>query len=291
MFTGVITAIVSPFRNGKLDEAAFKKLLASQVEAGISGLVIAGTTGESPTLSAEEKIQLLQIAKKEIPSWVKIIMGTGTNSTAASVEFTRRVADQGADAALAVVPYYNKPGQEGLYLHYQKIAAKGGLPVILYNVPGRTGASLGVKTTLKLMQLDNIIGIKDATADMITAARIATEKPMDCCLLSGDDNTFLPFLAVGGEGIISVSANIIPNQMVQLYNAFIKNDFNGAKEIFFQILPLCQALFLESNPVPVKAALSMLNSIENELRLPLSPLSQGNREIINELMNELGLME
>lgn len=278
-FKGVYTALVTPFRSQKVDEGALRSLVAWQIEQGVDGLVACGTTGESATLSLEEKKSVIRIIMEEAKDRVPVIAGTGTNDTAYSIELTRWSKDHGASGALVVTPYYNKPGQEGLYRHFEAIS-KMDLPLILYNVPGRTSVSLTPQTIARLSQIENIVAIKEATGSLSFASEVLQETGGRIGLISGDDFTFLPLLSLGAEGVISVISNITPALFKELYTAFQKGDLSIARSIHFRLYPLIQALFIETNPVPVKTALHLMKKIALEFRLPLCEMDSKNVEYL-----------
>jgi 4-hydroxy-tetrahydrodipicolinate synthase len=273
MFYGTMTALVTPFQDGRVDEDAFREHLERQVEAGVDGVVPAGTTGEAATLSLAEHKQIIRIAVEQVAGRLPVIAGAGSNNTAESIELTQAAKSQGADAALLISPYYNKPTQEGIFQHYKAVAAAVHLPQVIYNVPGRTQSNILPATVGRLSHIANIIAIKDATANMEQLAQ-----SMDACegrmeFYSGDDATVMPFMALGGHGVISVASNIVPKTMKALTNAMRQGDFATARAIQFALRPLNEALFIQSNPIPVKAACHMLGWFSGELRLPLTPLA------------------
>jgi len=273
MFHGTMTALVTPFRNGQIDEDAFRAHLERQIEAGVDAVIPAGTTGEAATLSFSEHKQLIGITVAQVNGRVPVIAGTGSNNTAESVELTQAAKELGADAALLISPYYNKPTQEGIYQHYRAVAEAVHLPQVIYNVPGRTNSNILPATVARLADIPNIIGIKDATADMaqLTRTLMACGDKMD--VFSGDDATVLPFMALGGVGVISVVANVAPKTMRQLTEAMRSGNMDIARRAHFTLQNLSDAMFTESNPIPVKAACSLMGWMENELRLPLTPLT------------------
>jgi len=273
MFHGTMTALVTPFSNGNIDEEAFRAHLERQVEAGVDGVVPAGTTGEAATLSFEEHKQVIAIAVDQVAGRVPVIAGTGSNNTAESIALTEAAKSLGADAALLISPYYNKPSQEGVFQHYKAVADAVHLPQVIYNVPGRTNSNILPETVARLSHVSNIIAIKDATADMeqLTHTLAACDGRME--FYSGDDATVMPFMALGGHGVISVVANIAPKTMTSLTAAMRAGDLDGARCAQFAMRKINQMLFVEANPVPVKAACHLLGWCENELRLPLLPLA------------------
>jgi len=292
MFTGTYTAIVTPFRNGKLDEAALERLIRAQVRSGVDGIVPVGTTGESPTLDYEEHVQMIERSVKLARGWIKVLAGTGANSTSEAIYLTRHAEKAGADGSLQVAPYYNKPTQEGLFQHFRAIARATRLPIVLYSIPGRCGIEIGVDTVKRLAQAcKNIVGIKEAggSADRVSQLRAALGPRFE--ILSGDDSLTLPFMAVGAQGVISVVSNVIPRQVAQMVKAYAAGKTGAALKLHQKYYPLFKDLFIETNPVPVKAALAMLGQIEEEYRLPLVPLSAKNREVLRATMRAVGLLK
>jgi 4-hydroxy-tetrahydrodipicolinate synthase len=291
MFTGTYTAIVTPFKNGQLDEAAFERLVKAQVKGGVDGIVPVGTTGESPTVDYEEHIHIIALAVKFAAGKIKVLAGTGGNSTSEAVHLTERAEKAGADGSLQVAPYYNKPTQEGLFQHFREVARKTRLPIILYSIPGRCGVEIGVDTVKRLNQeCSNIIGIKEAggNPDRVSQLRAALGPRFE--ILSGDDALTLPFMAVGAQGVISVASNIIPRQVSQMVRAFARGDLRGAMKLHQKYYPLFKDLFIETNPVPVKAALAMMGLIQEEYRLPLVPMNPRNRQMLQATLKACGLL-
>ncbi len=272
MFHGVITALVTPFRDGGLDEERFREHIERQIEAGVDAIVPAGTTGEAATLSHAEHKRLIRIAVEQARGRVPVIAGTGSNNTAEAIELTQAAKDAGADAALLIAPYYNKPTQEGLYRHYRAVAGAVALPLLLYNVPSRTASDLLPGTVARLARVPNIVGLKDATADMARLVEMADAVGGDFVFLSGDDGTVLPFVACGGRGVISVVSNVAPRAMKALVDAARAGELAAARRWQGRLMPLVRALFVRANPMPVKAACAMLGWMEPEVRLPLVPL-------------------
>jgi len=273
MFYGTMTALVTPFLNGHIDEEAFRAHLERQVEAGVNGVVPAGTTGEAATLSFDEHRQVIRIAVEQVAGRLPVIAGTGSNNTAESIELTRAAKALGADAALLISPYYNKPTQEGIYQHYRAVAAAVHLPQVIYNVPGRTNSNILPETVGRLSHIANIVGIKDATADMEQLVHT-----IDICgarmeFYSGDDATVLPFMALGGHGVISVASNIVPGAMKELTDAMRRGDIAAARNAQFSMRELNRVLFIQSNPIPIKAACHLLGWMSGEHRLPLVSMS------------------
>ncbi|TDJ01174.1 MAG: 4-hydroxy-tetrahydrodipicolinate synthase [Candidatus Dadabacteria bacterium] len=291
MIHGSMVAIVTPFRNGKIDEKALKDLIEFQIKNGTHGIVPCGTTGESPTLSHEEHEYVIELTVNAVAKRVPVIAGTGSNSTKEAIRLTRFAKEIGADATLLVVPYYNKPTQEGLYLHFKQIATQVNIPIILYNIPGRTGVNMTPETIARLAgDFKNIIGVKEATGSIPQASKILHLCAKDFLLLSGEDSINLPLLAIGGRGFITVTANIAPKDVADLYNHFNNGEFEKARDLHYKLLPLNEALFIETNPIPVKAALSMMDKIKYEYRLPLSEMTPGHYEELKTVLSDYGLI-
>jgi 4-hydroxy-tetrahydrodipicolinate synthase len=290
MITGSLVAIVTPMRSdGELDLAAFRKLIDWHVAEGSDGLAVLGTTGESPTVDVDEHKDLIRLAVQHSKGRIPIIAGTGGNSTAEAIELAEAAKKAGATASLSVVPYYNKPTQEGMYLHFRKIAETVDLPMILYNVPVRTVADMQNDTVLRLAQVPGIIGIKDATASIERGTDLMRRAPRNFAVYSGEDVTALALILLGGHGVISVTANVAPKLMHQMCAAALVGDVKKARELNQMLLPLHQRLFVESNPIPVKWALAEMGMIENGLRLPLSPLSEKFHQAVREALHEAGI--
>jgi len=290
MLTGSIVAIVTPMRDdGKLDFPRFKTLMDWHIAEGTDGIVVVGTTGESPTVNFDEHKELIRVAVQHAAGRIPIIAGTGANSTAEAVELTESAKKAGAAACLSVVPYYNKPTQEGLYRHFRAAAEAVDIPQIVYNVPGRTVADIANDTVLRLAQLPNIVGIKDATANIERGSDLLRRVPKDFAVYSGDDATGISLMLLGGHGIISVTANVAPRLMHQMCAAALAADVKLARELNFRLLPLHQKLFVEANPIPVKWALAQMGQIGPGLRLPLTPLSAQYHEIVIEALREAGI--
>ena len=290
MITGSLVAIVTPMReDGALDLACFRKLIDWHVAEGTDGIVVVGTTGESPTVDFDEHKELIRIAVEHSKGRIPIIAGTGGNSTAEAIELTASAKKNGATACLSVVPYYNKPTQEGQYLHFRKIAESVDLPMILYNVPARTVADLLNDTVLRLAQVPGIIGIKDATASIERGSDLIRRLPRNFAIYSGEDSTALALILRGGHGVISVTANVAPKLMHQMCAAALVGDVKKARELNLKLLPLHQKLFVEANPIPVKWALAEMGMIEPGLRLPLSPLSDKLHQTVREALHEAGV--
>jgi len=290
--TGVGTALVTPFtRTGALDEAGVRRLARRQIDAGIHFLCPCGTTGESPTLSDAEKLRIVEILVDEAKGQVPIVAGAGGYDTREVIHLAKELEQRGAAGLLSVTPYYNKPTQEGLYQHYKAIAESTRLPIIVYNVPGRTGVNVEVATLVRLAQIPNIVAVKEASGNVTQMCEICRAVPADFIVLSGDDALTLPLMAVGGHGIISVASNEIPAEMVQMIEAAERNDFRAARAVHARILPLMQINFVESNPVPVKAAMASMGLLEEHYRLPMCPPKPESREKINHVLKELGLLK
>lgn len=290
MFRGAITALVTPFKNGKVDEKALRELIEFQIEGGIDGLVPCGTTGESPTLTHDEHDRVIEItidaAKKRVP----VIAGTGSNSTAEAMRLTKHAFDAGADGALIACPYYNKPTQEGLYQHFELIAQKVPIPIIPYNIPGRTGVNMSPELIARLAKIDNIVGIKEASGSLKQMNDVIDLCGPDFDVLSGDDGFTLPLMSIGGKGIISVASNIVPADMAALVDAADAGLMAEARALHQKMSPLFDVLFIEVNPTPVKAALSMMGKIEYEYRLPLCRMATGNYEKLKKVLSNYGLI-
>ncbi|MDI6726201.1 MAG: 4-hydroxy-tetrahydrodipicolinate synthase [Smithellaceae bacterium] len=290
MFKGAIVALVTPFKAGKVDERALRELIEFQIENGTAGIVPCGTTGESSTLSHEEHDLVIEITIDAVKKRIPVIAGTGSNSTEEALRLTRHAWKAGADAALVVTPYYNRPTQEGLYRHYRAIAEETPIPVIPYNVPARTGVNLLPETVARLAEIKNIVGIKEASGSFKQINDILAFCGSEFDVLSGDDQIVLPLLALGAKGVISVASNVAPAQMSGMIDAFAAGNIALAREIHFRLSPLMDALFIETSPIPVKAALSMMGRIEYDLRLPLCPLAPANYEKLRRVMAETGLI-
>jgi 4-hydroxy-tetrahydrodipicolinate synthase len=291
MFEGVYTALVTPFQeNGKIDVENLKSLVDWQIDEGIHGLVPMGTTGESPTLSHPEHIEVVRLVLEQARGRVPIIAGAGSNSTAEAVNLSRQAKDLGAAATLQVAPYYNKPTQEGLYRHYWKIAEEVDLPLIIYNIPGRCGVQISNETLLRLAEHKNIVGLKEATGDLGGAMEFILQKPEDFAVLSGDDNMTFPLVSVGGKGVISVASNFVPKDMVEFVEKAVRGEVEEARKSHYRLLPLFKALFIETNPIPVKAAMSMKGLLKEVYRLPMCPMQEGNKKKLEGVIKDLGII-
>jgi len=289
LFKGVITALITPLRDGNVDTAAFERLLERQIAAGVHGVVPMGTTGESATLHQDEHRAVVELCVRLAAGRVRVIAGAGASATDKAIEMVRHAKTIGADGALVVTPYYNRPSQEGLALHFEAIAEAVQLPVLLYNVPGRTGVDLANETVARLAAHPNIVGIKDATGDMARPSWMRTHIPGQFDLISGDDASLLGYLAHGGHGVISVTSNVAPEAMVALYDAVTAGDLEGARLWQDRLIGLHKALFLDNSPSPTKYALSNLGLCAEEVRLPLAPTAAGVKSIIDRAMIEAGV--
>jgi len=291
MFTGSMTALVTPLRDGEFDEKAFRDLIEFQIAGGTDGLVPCGTTGESATLSHEEHDRVVEVCVRAVAGRVPVIAGAGSNSTREALRLTRHAKDVGADAALLITPYYNKPTQEGLFRHFAHVAERVDIPIVLYNVPGRTGVNLLPETVERLAAIPNIVAIKEATADLRQASRIIELCGDRIAVISGDDFTVLPMLAIGGRGVISVVTNIAPALMARLVDSFAAGDLAAARDAHYRLLPLSEAMFIETNPIPVKTALALMGRIAPEFRLPMCPMSEKHRERLAAVLRAAGLID
>ena len=292
MLTGTYTAIVTPFRRGQVDFTRFRELIRRQVQAGVDGIVPVGTTGESPTVNYEEHIQIIGHAVEYAAGKIKVMAGTGGNSTSEAVYLTQEAAKAGADSSLQVAPYYNKPTQDGLFRHFLEISRASKLPLVLYSVPSRCGVEIGVETVRRLAAATpRVVGIKESggNPERVTQLRAALGKRFT--ILSGDDGMTLPFMAVGAHGVISVLSNVAPRAVARMVRAYREGDHATALKLHDDYYPLVKALFIESNPGPVKAALGMMGLIDEECRLPLAPMSAKNRETLRAALEQLGLIK
>jgi 4-hydroxy-tetrahydrodipicolinate synthase len=285
MIQGTLTAMVTPFRHDQVDAARLAEQVKFQIRAGIDGLVPVGTTGESPTLSHEEHRQVIELVVEAAGGKAKVVAGTGSNATSEALELTRFAHQVGADAVLSVVPYYNKPTQEGLYRHFMTLADAVAIPAILYNIPGRCGVTMQPKTVARLAQHPNIVGIKEATGSIDVASEIACLcDPRKFVILSGDDSLTLPLLSVGARGVISVLSNLVPGRVKALVDAGLAGDLAKARKLHLALFPLCRAMFVETNPIPIKTALALAGRDTGELRLPLCALGDANRAALTQTL-------
>jgi dihydrodipicolinate synthase len=292
MFTGTYTAIVTPFKNGQLDEPALERLVKSQIKGGVDGIVPVGTTGESPTVSYEEHIQVIKLSVKFAAGKVKVLAGTGANSTTEAIYLTKEAEKAGADGSLQVAPYYNKPTQEGLFQHFKAIAKTTKLPIVLYSIPGRCGIEIAVDTVKRLAaECKNIVGIKEAGGNCDRVSQLRAALGPKFVILSGDDSLTIPFMSVGAQGVISVASNIIPREVSQMVNAFVAGQPKKALALHQKFYPLFKDLFVETNPVPIKAALAMKGLLEEEYRLPLVSMSAKNRETLTKTLKATGVLK
>ena len=290
MFKGSIVAIITPFKDGKIDEEAYRELIDFQIANGTSAIVPCGTTGESATLNVEEHCRVVDIAVEAVNKRVPVIAGTGGNCTNEAIELTEHAKKAGADATLQVTPYYNKPTQEGLYQHYKAIAKAVPFPQVLYNVPGRTSVNMLPETVARLAALPEIVAIKEASGNIGQMAEILKLVGDKITLLSGDDNLTLPILAIGGKGVVSVIANLVPRKTADMVQAWEDGRLEKARELFFDLMPLCQAMFYETNPVPVKTAAGLMGKCTGEMRLPLVSMSPGNLDRLKKVLQDYDLI-
>ena len=286
-----LVAIVTPFKGGKVDEAGLRDLIEFQIANGTHGIVPCGTTGESPTLSHEEHERVIDIAVEQTGKRVPVIAGTGSNNTEEAISLTSHAKKAGADAVLMISPYYNKPTQEGIYRHFEKVAKAVDIPIIIYNIPGRTASNIEPATIERLSRIDNIVGVKEASGSMKQITDIIALCGDDFTVVSGEDYLTFPLLCVGGKGVISVVSNVAPRDMADLCNFFFEGKFEEARRLYYKLLPLLHVLFIETNPAPVKAALAMMKKIESEeVRLPLVTMSEANRERLRKVLEAQGLL-
>jgi 4-hydroxy-tetrahydrodipicolinate synthase len=290
MFSGSMVAVVTPFANGSVDQQALRSLVEFHLENGTDAIIPCGTTGESATLSHAEHDQVVELVIEAVNGRVPVIAGAGSNNTAEAIRLTRHAKEAGADGVLLITPYYNKPTQEGLFQHFSAIAGKVEIPMVLYNVPSRTGTDILPSTVARLAKIPEIVGIKEATGCMVRATELVTSCGPDFAVISGDDGTFFPMLCVGGKGVISVTANIVPDLMASLYDNFTAGNYDMARGLHHRLLKLTQTMFIETNPVPVKESLVMMGKVKLELRLPLCPLSAGSRETLRSVLKEYELI-
>lgn len=290
-FHGVFTALATPFKNGAVDEQTFRAFIEWQIEQGVHGLVPCGTTGESATLSHEEHEAVIHICVDQVKGRVPVVAGSGSNNTTEAINLTRFAKEAGADAALLITPYYNRPTQEGLYRHFKAVAEATHFPLIAYNVPARTGCTLLPETIARMVRdIPELVAIKEATGNMIQVSDIIEQSDARLTMLSGDDFVLLPMLALGATGIISVTSNVAPALVVSLYEAWKRGDREAAKQLHYTLAPLNRALFLETNPIPSKMALSLMGKMDGDLRLPLWQLSPHHAETLRGVLAELGLL-
>ena len=288
---GVYTALVTPMSaDGKVDEKALRRLVDFQVEGGVQGLVPVGTTGESPTLHGEECKRVIQVVVEQARGRVPVIAGAGSNSTAEAIEYARDAKEVGADATLQVTPYYNKPTNAGILAHFRAIADAVNLPLVVYNIAGRTGKNIDNPTMLELAGHRNITAVKEASGDIGQVMELIARKPADFAVLSGDDNLTFPIMALGGKGVISVASNLVPDRMAKLAGYALKGDWDAARKLHYELLPLFRSMFIETNPIPIKAAMAMKGMMTETYRLPLCPMAPKNREALEAALRELRIL-
>jgi 4-hydroxy-tetrahydrodipicolinate synthase len=290
MFEGVHTALVTPLKGNEVDEEALANMVELQIRAGINGLVPCGSTGESATLSHFEHRKVVEIVVTTARGRVPVIAGTGSNSTLEAVELTQHAKEAGADGALLISPYYNKPTQEGIVRHYDQVASATTLPLIVYNIPGRTASNILPNTLARIAEIENVVAVKEASGDLEQMSQAIAACRSELTFLSGDDALTLPLMSVGGHGVISTTSNVAPAEMVSLVHSFNSGDLLGAREMHYRLLPLIEAMFSETNPIPVKAAQALRGLCEEEIRLPLLPISSDNRERLRISLKEFGLL-
>jgi 4-hydroxy-tetrahydrodipicolinate synthase len=291
MFTGVLPAIVTPFKSGGVDEEGLRQLIEFHLENGVHGIVPCGTTGESATLSHDEHERVVEITVDQVKGRVPVVAGTGSNNTAEAVRLTAHAKKVGADGVLMISPYYNKPTQEGIYLHYKKVAEEVDIPIIIYNIPGRTASNIEPDTFARLAEMKNIVGVKEASGSMKQITEIIRLCGNEFTVLSGEDFLTYPLMSVGGKGVICVVANIVPRDMADLCNLLLAGDFDQGRMLYYRLLPLCHAMFYETNPAPVKAALAMMGKISSpEVRLPLAPMSEANLGKLRKELEAYGVL-
>jgi 4-hydroxy-tetrahydrodipicolinate synthase len=286
MFSGTFTALITPFKNGEVDVEALEGLVEFQIEHGVGGLVPCGTTGETPALSEEEDRVVVETVVRVAAGRVPVVAGTGSNSTDMAIKYTKMAQEVGADGSLQVAPYYNKPTQEGLFRHFATIAESTDLPLILYNIPGRTSVTISAETMARLAEIPNVVGVKDSTLSMNMISDIKSGCGEEFDILSGDDPMTLPLIALGGVGVISVASNVAPGAVSDMVGALLGGDWERGRELHYELLPLFRALFVETNPIPVKTAASLLGLCSDEMRLPMIPLSGENLRTLQRVMEE-----
>jgi 4-hydroxy-tetrahydrodipicolinate synthase len=290
MFSGALSALITPFRDGEVDEKAFRDLIEWQIQAGVDGIVPCGSTGESATLSHDEHEKVIEITVNQARGRVPVVAGTGSNATAEAIRLTAHARRVGADGVLMISPYYNKPTQEGIYQHYKAVAAAVDIPIVVYNIPGRTGSNIAPETIARLAEIKQIVAVKEASGVMDQTSDIQRLCGDRIAILSGDDSLTLPIMALGGKGVIATISNVMPREIHELAAAGLTGDFAHAREIHYRMLPLMRALFLETNPIPVKQACAFMGRCQNEVRLPLVPMTAGPAERLRGVMKELRLI-
>jgi len=290
MVSGSIVAMVTPFKDGKVDWESLEGLVEFHIKNGTHGIVPCGTTGESATLSHQEHDDVIKAVIKAVKKRVPVIAGTGSNSTEEAIRLTREAEKSGADGALLISPYYNRPTQEGIYQHYKKVAASVGIPLIVYNIPGRTGSKIEPETLARLSEIKNVAGVKEATGSVDQAIDVVRLSKAGFGVYSGEDSLVFSLMALGGKGVISTVANIVPKEMAELAQACLKGDWEKGRKLQFQLVPLIRTVFIETNPIPIKTALSLMGKCRGDLRLPLTPMSEGNLEKLKTAMADFGLL-
>jgi 4-hydroxy-tetrahydrodipicolinate synthase len=292
IFTGSFVALVTPFRNGKVDEARLRELVEMHAASGTDGLVPCGTTGESPTLSHDEHKRVVEVVVDAGRKRMKILAGTGSNSTSEAIELTRHAEKAGADGALVVNPYYNKPTQEGLYRHFRAVAESVAIPIVVYNIQSRTAVNIETATMSRLVKdVKNVNGVKEASGSLDQMSQVIAACGPGFSVLSGDDNITLPLMAIGGHGVISVIANILPRETADMVHAALEGDIKRARELHYRLFPMARAAFLETNPIPIKEAMAMAGMLEPEFRLPMCRMSDANRETLRGIIRQYGLVK
>ncbi len=290
MFTGSMVALVTPFKDGNVDWESLEGLVDFHIKNGTHGIVPCGTTGESATLSHREHNDVVKAVIKAVKKRVPVIAGTGSNSTQEAIELTQAAEEAGADGALLISPYYNRPTQEGIYQHYKKVAAAVGIPLIVYNIPGRTGSKIEPETLARLSEIKNISGVKEATGSVDQAIDVLRLSADGLAVYSGEDSLTFSLMALGGKGVISTVANIAPKEMSELTEACLKGDWEKGRKLQFKLIPLIRAVFIETNPIPIKTALSLMGKCRGDLRLPLTPMAEGNLKKLQQAMADFGLI-
>jgi 4-hydroxy-tetrahydrodipicolinate synthase len=290
MFSGSMVALVTPFKDGKVDWESLERLIEFHLQNGTHGIVPCGTTGESATLSHQEHDQVIRAVIKIVNRRIPVIAGTGSNSTDEAVRLTREAEKSGADGALMISPYYNRPTQEGIYQHYRKVASAVGIPIIVYNIPGRTGSKIEPETLARMAEVDNIAGVKEATGSVDQAIDVIRLCGDRLAVYSGEDSLIFSLMALGGKGVISTVANVAPRETVELTTACLLGNWEKGRELQLQLIPLIRALFIETNPIPVKTALSLMGKCGGDLRLPLTPMAEGNLKKLSQAMRDCGLI-
>jgi 4-hydroxy-tetrahydrodipicolinate synthase len=290
MFTGSMVALVTPFKNGQIDWPSLEALVEFHLQSGTNGIVPCGTTGESATLSHQEHDDVIKAVIKTVNKRVPVIAGTGSNSTDEAVRLTREAEKSGAEGALMISPYYNRPTQEGIYQHYKKVASEVGIPLIIYNIPGRTGSKIEPETLARLAEIENIAGVKEATGSVDQAIDVIRLCGDRLAVYSGEDSLIFSLMALGGKGVISTVANVAPKETAQLADACLKGNWERGRELQFKLMPLIRSLFIETNPIPVKTALSLMGKCSGDLRLPLTPMAEGSLSQLKQTMHDFGLL-